>query len=605
MCGFIGYIVSKSSKNSAIYKNKFNYFFNKQKYRGPDFNESFLLNSNDTTICVGFNRLSILDQSSNGNKIFKNSKYILLFNGEILNFKNLREKYFPSETFESQTDTELLFKFLIKFKKNKINELEGMFSFVLIDIELKQAFFCRDYTGIKPLYYLINSDGIFFSSDAWFLYSVSEKKIDPYSCKFYFQFGFTPKESTLIKNVKKILPSHVAIYNFHNNQILEKKYFELSENETLQNPDIKKLKDDLVEVVEKNLITDTKIGIFLSGGLDSTIIAILAKKFNKEIQAYTSYFTPESTFQKFNSDFQYSKKICDEFKIKLNKVEINEKDSNQKKQLINALRELDEPNANLNFFNSYLQSANAKRDKCKVILTGDGADEVFGGYKRYQNAIIAQKLWYLKFFSSKINKINNLDKYKVPQYFYDNINLPNSKNILSDNFFNNILNSDEINFKTKDNLKISKLINNFDLTNWLPEESNFKLDRSSMLNSIEARVPFQDKKLIQKYFNISLNKKIDFLNVKKHLQKLNFIPNYIKKRKKSGWFSPESIFLRNYLEDIFHKTFNEEKIINQCLFKYESLNNMYSLHKSGSYYKKELITLLVFQIWYDEVLNLT
>ena len=380
MCGFIGYISTKNSNRINEYQEKFNFYFKKQKYRGPDFNEKILINNSSSQICVGFNRLSIIDQSQDGNKIFRNDEFMLLFNGEILNFCELKKKYFNHISFESKTDTELLFKFLIKFGTSKINELEGMFAFTLINLKLKKLILCRDYTGIKPLYYLKNNDGIFFSSDAWFLYSISDKKLNPFACKFFFQYGFTPKETSLIENVNKVLPSTTMEFDFVKSQLIEKSYFLISKNKIDSKIDEKILENKLSEIIKKNLITDTKIGVFLSGGIDSTIIALLAKRYNKNIQAYTSFFTPREKFAKFNIDLNFAERVCKDFNIKLNKVEINEDDENQKDELINSIKNLDEPISNLNFFNSYLQSQNAKRDDCKVILTGDGADEIFGGY---------------------------------------------------------------------------------------------------------------------------------------------------------------------------------------------------------------------------------
>ncbi len=604
MCGFIGFVSSKKSKLNNTYEKKFLYYFKKQKYRGPDFNKSIKINLKNHKICVGFNRLSIQDRSQKGNKIFKSERYILLFNGEILNFNILKNKYFSKEKFSSKTDTELLFKFLIKFKDKKINELEGMFAFIMIDIKYNKITFSRDYTGIKPLYYIIKKDGIFFSSEAWFPYSVSNKNLNYYACKFYFQFGFTPKEVTLIDKVRKVLPNHILSYNYSNKKIKTKKYFNLLRKNKTSKLGFKNLKNDIESVVKKNLISDTKVGIFLSGGIDSTIIAIIAKKFNKKIEAYTSFFSPNSKFKKFNEDYEYSKRICKEYNIKLNKVVINEQNLSQRKQLINTLKFLDEPNANLNFFNSFLQSKCAKRDDCKVILTGDGADEIFGGYERYQKTLIAEKFSFLNLLFKKIKRINNLKSNEVAKFFYNNINLNNSKKFFSNRFYNKMLYSKKILEKQGKNIKISKIINNFDLINWLPEESNFKLDRASMLNSIEARVPFQDKKLIEAYFGLDINEKIDLLAVKKPLKKLNIVPDYIKKRKKKGWFSPESIFLRNYLEEIFVKTFENKKILKQGLLNNKDIIKIFNLHKKGSYFKKELITILIFQIWYDQILKI-
>ena len=604
MCGFIGYISRGDDKKNLEYYNKFKSFFENQKYRGPDYNQKILINKNKLQICLGFNRLSIQDRSKDGNKIFKNDRFILLFNGEILNFLELKKKYFINDNFESKTDTELLFKFLMKFKSSKINELEGMFAFALVDLETEKIILCRDYTGIKPLFYLENNDGIFFSSDAWFLYSLTDKRLDPYACKFFFQFGFTPKETSLIKNVKKVLPSSVLNVDFRSLKLSYEKYFNINLKKKNKYFDDKTLESDLTDIIRKNLISDTKVGIFLSGGVDSTIIAILAKKFNKDIEAYSSYFTPEDKFSKFNIDYDFAEKICKEFDIKLNKVEINENDEYQKKILLNALRGLDEPISNLNFFNSFLQSKSAKKDDCKVILTGDGADEIFGGYERYQKCYIADKLKLLNSILPKVKRVNKIKNNDVPKYFYNHVDLKNNSKLFDENFLDKMKNSNELSFDYPDLSKKNEIINYFDLTNWLVEESNSKLDKSSMLNSIEARVPFQDKNLIQKYFDISLDEKIDFFNLKKLLKRLKFIPNYITKRKKHGWFSPESIFLRSYLKSSFNEIFEKEKIVYQGIFNHEKLYEMFKKHNEGSYYKKELITIFTFQIWYDQIINL-
>ncbi len=479
-----------------------------------------------------------------------------------------------------------------------------MFSFVLIDLLKENIILCRDYTGIKPLFYLRNDDGIFFASDAWFLYSLTDKILNPYACKFFFQFGFTPKETSLIENVNKVLPSTIINYNFKSKKLKCKKYFEISFDKKINNYSNTSLEHDLGEIVKKNLISDTKIGIFLSGGIDSTIIAILAKKYNKDIEAYSSYFTPVDKFSKFNLDYDFAEKICKEFKIKLNKVKIDENDENQKQILINAIKNLDEPISNLNFFNSFLQSQNAKLDDCKVILTGDGADEIFGGYERYQKCYIAQKLRFFGFLLPKIKKINKTDNSNIPNFFYNNINLNHNSKLFKDNFLFKMKNCEELKFNYPKTNEKSEIINFFDISDWLIEESNSKLDKSSMLNSIEARVPFQDKSLIEKYFHLNLDKKIDLFNLKKPLKKLKFIPDYIVNRKKHGWFSPESIYLRNYLKNLFNETFEKNKIIDQNIFNHDKVNDMYEKHNKGGYYKKELITILTFQIWYDRLINL-
>lgn len=601
MCGFIGFICKKNSVKLDDYEKKFNFYLNKQSFRGPDYQEKISIDKENNKIQLGFNRLSILDLSDNGNQIFKNKRYYLLFNGEILNFKYIKNTYFGDIHFKSNTDTEILFNFLIKFKTSKINELEGMFAFVLVDLEKNEIIMCKDYTGIKPIYYLTNSDGIFFSSDARFLYSLTDKKLDYFACKFFFQFGFTPTGKTLVKNVQKLLPSSYLNFNYNTNQKKLVKYFDLNKQKINNNFNKENLENKIVNSIKKNLISDTKVGVFLSGGLDSSIISIISKQINPEINAYTSFFAPEKKFEKFNEDFEFAERLCDQYKIKLSKVVIDENDNNQKNLILKSFQNLDEPIANLNFFNSFLQSKQAKEDNCKVVLTGDGADEIFGGYQRYQKCLITRRFSMFGFLSPKIKKINAIEKNKLPEYFYNFISFNKYKYLFNDEFRNELSNTDDFTFDLPNNVFNEEIINHFDMTEWLTNESNFKLDRASMFNSIEARVPFQDISLIKDFFKLPMDKKIDLFNLKKPIKNLNIVPDYIKKREKLGWFSPESFYLRGYLKEYFLDNINNNKSSNLSIFNNEQVFKMFQNHLNGGYFKNQLIPILSFQSWYNNL----
>jgi asparagine synthase (glutamine-hydrolysing) len=601
MCGIIGFISKKNLKTN-FYNEKFNIYHNKLFHRGPDFQEKIKINLKELEINLGFSRLAIQDLSLEGNKIFKNENYIILFNGEIYNFNELKSQNLSNEKFETKTDTEVLFKLFIKYGENFINFIEGIFSIAVIDIKKNQVHLFRDFTGVKPLYYLVNEDGFFFSSEAWFLYSISDKQLDYQALLHYFELGFSPIDQTLIKNVFKVSPGEKISYNFSKSSINKKKFFQLNYKEDDKKIiNINEVQEDLTKAIKKNLISDTKIGVFFSGGVDSSIILLLAKNMGIEIEAFTSFFLPENKFKKFNADYYYAKKVCDENNIKLNKVIIDENDDSTKKELLNFLTNLDEPLPNLNIFNSYLQAKSAKERGCKVILTGDGADEIFGGYKRYRFAYFANKFKYLSLINKKIKNFNTLKKNQIPSFFYQKIS-----NSLKEKIFSN-----EVKLYNKDFFfnyfipeeKSLKIINYFDLKYWLPEESNYKLDRSLMANSIEGRVPFQDISLINKYFNIPLTKKVNIFNEKIFLKNTNILPDYIKKRKKIGWLSPESIFIRSYLNDFIEETFNEKTIKRQNIFNYDELINIYKSHLSGGYFKNEIILILVFQIWYNQILK--
>jgi len=600
MCGIIGYIINQKSEKKDFYKKKFFSNFQRQNHRGPDFKQEINFSYKELKIQLGFNRLSIIDLEKSANKIFYNDQYYLLFNGEIYNFKKLKEDYLSNEKFSTRTDTEVLFKLLIKHGIDFLKKLEGIFAFTFLNIKKNKLYLARDFTGTKPLYFFKNNDGIFFSSEAWFQYSISNKLIDPESFNYYLKFGFSPINTTLIQDVKKIESGTYSVYDLKDKSLNTKKYFKLNKSEEIELKNYN-LKSSFENIVEKNLISDTKTGIFASGGMDSTLLLIIAKKFNSKIEAYSSYFYPENKFEKFNIDLKYTKKICEFLGIKLNLTAIDLNNKKQKFELISAFHKLDEPLPNLNFFNSYLQSKNAKNNNCKVILTGDGGDEVFGGYQRYNNAYIAKKIKYLGFFNNKIKLINTLKKDKILKYFYKKIDINNYKDL-----FKKELNLNKIknNINLPD-LDIEEILNYFDTKHWLPEESNFKLDRSTMLNSIEGRVPFQDISLLKNIYPILYYKKFSiFYNKKIIRDTFKNIPDFVLNRKKHGWFSPDNYYLKNSLKDFFLETFNKTKLNKQNIFNYESVTKLFNKHISNkSYNKSELITLLAFQSWYDQVLK--
>lgn len=600
MCGIIGFI-SKKNTNANYYNEKFNFYHNKLFHRGPDFQEKINITIEKIQVSLGFSRLAIQDTSLEGNKIFKNQNYIILFNGEIYNFNELRLKYLSKEKFETKTDTEVLFKLFLKYGDDFIKYIEGIFSIVVIDLKKIEVKLFKDFTGTKPLYYFINADGLFFCSEAWFLYSISNKELNNNALAYYFKFGFSPIDQTLIKKVYKVCPGEKVTYNFFNNNIKKVQFFNLK---TIRNKiakfDIQELEYDLLTVVKKNLISDVKIGIFLSGGIDSSLLLLLAIKLNIKIEAFTSFFLPENKYKKFNTDYSYSKKICSDYNIVLNKIELDQNDVKVKSELINFLLNLDEPLPNMNILNSYLQAKAAKINSCKVIITGDGADEIFGGYQRYKFAFYANKFKIFSFFNKKIKNFNSIKKMDIPIFFYEkiskNFNKIFTKSIMDlvDNF--------EFDYFLPD-IASPDIINYFDLKYWLPEESNFKLDRSLMANSVEGRVPFQDINIINKYFNIPLKNKITFFDEKVPFKKIKFIPDYIKHRKKHGWFTPESSYLKEYFNELFVDNFQKKNIIKQNIFDYDQLLKMYSEHGTISNYKKELTTILCFQVWYNNLLN--
>ena len=603
MCGFIGYISNKSDLKNQDYENKFNKYLIKLKNRGPDYTEKKKIFAFEKILNFGFSRLAIQDLSEKSNKIFSNNNKILLFNGEIYNFLELKRKYFYDHKFETNTDTELLFKLFDKFGPEKISECKGIFSIIFFDVNNSEIYLLRDPTGTKPLYYIKNNNFFAFSSEAWFLYSLSEKKININSLNFFLNFGFTSEGETLIKNVKKILPRNICKYNYFTGNFEINEYFKIAKSKHSILPDQNNLNLKIKNSVESNLISDAKVGTFLSGGVDSSTVTLLSKKYNNDIESFTTFYEPKKKYEKFNIDYEFAKRLSDENNIKLN-THVVENEKVLLDDFIKVTDYLDEPVSNLNFLHTYWQSKQAKERGIKVILTGDGADELFCGYERYYKIFLANKLKFFGNLFPKIKNYNNLNTNEIPLRFYSIFKENNTSEILK----SKISGTNLLNLNYFDDVKFDNsvdFINFFDFKYWLTNESNYKLDKCSMINSVEARVPFQDIELIKSLFFIKNKLKFSFFNRKFLLKKNNFIPDFVKKRPKTGWFSPEKIFLDINLNSLRNIFFEESDINNQGIFNFTEVKKILDLYLDKGYLiKRQVLTLILFQIWYSKILKL-
>jgi len=603
MCGFIGFITDINNKENSLISKKFNFYFNQLKKRGPDFSQVKKIIYKSKLIQLGFVRLAIQDLNVKSNKIFCDDDYIILFNGEIYNVNALKKKYFKEYNFETTSDTELLFKLYKKKGKNILKELRGIFSIVFIDLKLETVQLIRDFTGTKPLYYLKKNDGLYFASEAWFLYSLSSKKIDKECLNFFVNFGFTKEDQTLIESVKKVPSRNICEFQFTGSKHTIEKYYSIDGDKNSLIPSKKEIKSLITEVAERNLISDTKVGTFLSGGVDSTTISLIAKNRNDNVEAFTTYYLPKKKYEKFNRDFEYAEKVSSDFNIKLN-VHYVENEKNLYDDFNQVVDYMDEPVSNLNFLNTFWQTKLANEKNIKVILTGDGADEIFCGYDRYKTAYLASKLKFFGFLSKKIEAYNDLKKEQIPNHFYSIFKDDNYLNLFKSKI--NKENLAEVNYFEKlDTNSLIDNINYFDMRYWLSNESNYKLDKCSMINSVEARVPFQDIDLINKFFFIKNDIKFSLFNRKHILKNIGILPKYILSRPKIGWFSPEKIFLDNNLKLIIKDFFDETNIKNQQIFNYNFLIEFFKSYNYKTFkIKREMITIILFQIWYNKILKL-
>lgn len=475
---------------------------------------------------------------------------------------------------------------------NKINEIDGMFAIAWLNIKEKKMHLLRDRTGVKTLYYYHKNNNFYFCSEAWFLYSQLEiKKIDFDALNFYLRFGFNHSYKCIPKNIFKVQPGEIITYDMQSNNF---KITSFLKNENFfRKGDYNSLDKNLSNAVKLNLISDVKTGVFLSGGIDSSLITILSKKLKPEIETFTNKFD-HNLFYKHNHDLKFAKKLCKEFNIKLN-LNLIEANQISRDNLMEALNFFDEPLANLNILNSFLQARLARKMGVKVILTGDGADEIFGGYQKYVNTKIAAKFKFFSPFSKKIRLYQNYNADSFPLLFFEKLNDEDIKKFFKPEFSYEILKS-KSHFLSYKNLSKNYISNIFDFKNWLTNDHNYKLDRTLMANSIEGRVPFQSNNIIDNYFYSDLNSKISFFKTKVKLRKNNILPSYINNRTKQGWHLPEKWFVQNILKESFFDLVNQANFV-----KKSQVLDLYNKKKYPKTPIYKIVTIYVLMFWNKKI----
>ena len=502
MCGFVCFV------NENKLSDKYFHLIKKGEiplHRGPD-NQKFY---RDKNFSAYFKRLSIIDLSPSSNQplISQNKRYVMVFNGEIYNFKEIREKLIEKKVkFQTAGDSEVLLKSYIFFGENFINHLRGMFSFCIWDKYTNKLEAYRDRFGQKPLFYFKTQKGLILTSEIKDL-----KKILYFSennevvKRFLYKNVLDSDDKTFYKNLKRVRPSE-KLYFTHNNLKIKKYYNINTINKISYDKD--EFKSNFNETIKLHLFSDVKSAFLLSGGLDSTSIVASAKIFKKKIKAFS--IDPKSTQNETSliNDFVKRKNINHEF--------VNVDSKIDAKILEKILYFQDEPFHATDGIYQYLLIHHIKKQSYKVLFSGDGADEIFGGYNRmfiYYMAYLYKENHHKKFdeivYSRKLNK--NKIKVDVKNLLHQ---IKNNKNDFENNQAFKYLNKSKIsNLKKIYDLRWNKLkstkgdifkktLKNSIFTNDLQMALRM-IDRNSMSASIENRAPFLDHKFIDYIFSIN------------------------------------------------------------------------------------------------------
>ena len=601
MCGFVGFCDDSKNKKKIIRD-----MADIIKHRGPDSDGYYV----DNNIALGFRRLSIIDLDKGSQPIFNEDKdKVIVFNGEIYNYKEIREELkSKGHKFSTNTDTEVILHGYEEYKEDILNKLRGMFAFVIYDIKEKSLFGARDFYGIKPFYYYYDNENFLFGSEIKsFLGNPNFKKeLNKDMLSQYLTFQCSIGEDTFFKNTYKLLPGHYFIYK--DKELEVKKYYEVK----LEPNDDKSLDEwvsGIREVIDNSVlahkVSDVEVGSFLSSGVDSSLIA--------KLSSVDKTFTVGYDNKKY-SEIDYAK----EFSDKINVSNVSKKISKEEyfKEFSNVQYYMDEPLADASAVMLYFLSKTASKH-VKVCLSGEGADEIFGGYNIYHEPYSVS--WYNK-IPYFIRKCIGILVYPFRNYTGFNFLYRRSKKI-EDRYIGNafifepndakkIVNFNYGNKTYKDftkpyydkvsDLDVVTKMQYIDFNFWLIYDLLLKADKMSMANSLEVRVPYLDREVIEyasklpsKYKIVGNETKYAFRKVAKEE-----LADKVADKKKLGFPVPIREWLK---EDDVYQEVKNMFLESGYFFKPKKIIKLLDDHKAEKRdNSRKIWTIYTFLVWYQE-----
>jgi asparagine synthase (glutamine-hydrolysing) len=506
-------------------------------HRGPDYQGIKLFDN----LSLGHDRLSIIDLSEKGHQPMHNrlKDVFIVFNGEIYNYKELKEKYCRDYEFSSKTDTEVILAMYQKFGENCVDYFNGMWAFCIYDSNREVLFCSRDRLGIKPFYYYNENDKFIFSSEVKAILENSIKlEINPRAISSFLSYRYVIEEETFFKEIKKLKPGYSLIYDLETNKITIKEYWDLNQNEIIDsfNSQKEQIEQTLQKCVNYRMVADVEVGAILSGGLDSSLTSAIMAKLNKDpINTYTVKFQEEGF-----DETPFAKLVAEQYHTNHNELLIEHED--YIKWMNEYLKYKDEPVGVPNEVALFLLYKQIKKT-ATVVLAGEGADEIFGGYGR----IFRSPFDYLKKTIEK-NNINFLDFFlNIYGYFSDE----DLKYFLKEEFYYNF---SEVFKKYMENCprdyydKISYIFLKLHLPGLL-----LRSDSSSMASAVESRVPFLDHELVQSVYSLPFEFKNKFKTISDLKESVDLTYNEISENKDIPKYMLKEI-AKNYLHaDIINR----------------------------------------------------
>lgn len=652
MCGFAGFVLTNSTNTFS--KNTLQNMIDVINHRGPD--DDGIWHNNTETVFLGHKRLAIMDLSDAGHQPMHSfdEKLTIVFNGEIYNHLSIRnrlEESLPKNFYwKGTSDTETLITAISLWGvEEALKSSIGMFAFALWDHKKKTLTLARDRMGEKPLYFGRIDNAFLFASELKSIVAFPSfnQTISPSSLKEYLRYNYIPAPASIYEGIYKLIPGSFAEIS-ENLTIQYKTYWSPKKvfsngNKNLFSNDslaLQSIENHLNNAVSAQMLADVPLGAFLSGGIDSSLIAALMQSQSKEpIKTFTIAFE-ESSF----NEAPFAKEVASHLGTDHHEILVTDKEV---KDVIPKLAKMyDEPFADSSQIPTHLV-CKAARQKVTVALSGDAADELFGGYNRYTwTPRIWKKISWIPF---PIRKFLGFSMSVLPARLFDlfggliNLILPKNKKIFRfsdkihkmaarletsmtlDDFCNHFAlvwnNPDDVinmidqtenyssnkqssNSDLNFNDEISQMMYR-DLLTYLPDDILCKVDRAAMSVSLETRVPFLDHRVVELSSQIPLNMKIRNNKGKWIIRELlyKYVPKQLIDRPKTGFGIPIGDWIRGPLKGWAEDLLTPEKIISQGYFQSEPIQKMWKEHLSGEYdWTPRLWGILMFQSWLEETI---
>ncbi len=586
------------------------------KFRGPDHTGTNYLNNGSNRITLGHNRLAVIDLDARSNQPFEYDGCWIVFNGEIYNYlelkKQLKEKGYNFKTF---SDTEVILACYKEFGINSPNYLNGMFSFVIYDSKANLFFGARDRLGKKPFYYRCKN-GIFEFASMPSAIVKGDSKIDINTDALgkYLLWGKVQDPDSIFADVWKLPAGCKFTFDLNKKQLSIQKFWDLNTEWLIFNGSFenatKELESLLMDSIKIRLISDVPLGIFLSGGIDSSLIAALARRMeNYPIHTFSVKFN-----EKGFDESKYAKIVSRQLQTKHTEIECSYNDAIQ--LIFDLDKYFDEPFDDSSAIPSLLLAKYTRKD-VTVALSGDGGDESFLGYTRYK--LMNQKNYIFNSLPHEIRRTISFFLNKFPgyrwKYLAQGFNAKDINDVYLRHFIGHIIdwhifqlgNFEYEEFLFNPQKPILERISDFDIKNYLNNDINTKVDRATMAFSLESRSPLMDYRIVEFARSLPTSFKFQKGNQKRILKEILFkyLDPKIFNRPKSGFGMPLGIWFRGTLKEYVYETLREENLIEIPFLKPKVIQKYLKMHMDNRYdFHSILWRLMQLVIWRNNIKKL-